>query len=79
MHRSTIVALDQDAAEHCVIECDIIADPRRAERSYAKANLRRLQRPRQQYDLEGLFQDISWSTKCAFSDCADRLLSHSDS
>jgi FAD/FMN-containing dehydrogenase len=36
-------------------ESDIIADPRRAERSYAKANWQRLQALRQQYDPDGLF------------------------
>jgi FAD/FMN-containing dehydrogenase len=54
-HRSTIAALDRYAVGHYVGESDIIADPRRAERSYAKANWRRLQALRRQYDPEGLF------------------------
>jgi FAD/FMN-containing dehydrogenase len=54
-HRATIAALDQYAVGHYVGESDIIADPRRAERSYAKANWQRLQALRQQYDPDGLF------------------------
>ena len=34
---------------------DIVADPRRAERSYAKANWERLQALRRKYDPDGLF------------------------
>jgi hypothetical protein len=37
-------------------ESDIIADPRRAERSSAKANWQRLQALRQQYD-----RTVSWA------------------
>lgn len=33
----------------------MIADPRRAERLYAKANWQRLQAQRQRYDADGLF------------------------
>jgi FAD/FMN-containing dehydrogenase len=54
-HRATIAALDQYAVGHYVGESDIVADPRRAERSYAKANWQRLQAMRQQYDSDGLF------------------------
>ena len=54
-HRATIAALEQYAVGHYVGESDIIADPRRAERSYAKANWQRLQALRQQYDPDGLF------------------------
>ncbi len=54
-HRATISDLDKYAVGHYVGESDIVADPRRAERSYAKANWQRLQGLRQQYDPDGLF------------------------
>jgi Berberine and berberine like len=45
--------LDNFAAGHYVNESDIVADPRRAERSYAKANWERLQGLRRKYDPDG--------------------------
>ncbi len=54
-HRATITALDRYAVGHYVGESDIIGDPRRAERSYAAANWRRLQELRRRYDPDGLF------------------------
>jgi FAD/FMN-containing dehydrogenase len=56
-HRQTIAALDPFAVGHYVGESDIVADPARAQRSFAAANWRRLQSLRQQYDPEGLFHD----------------------
>jgi FAD/FMN-containing dehydrogenase len=54
-HRATIAALEKYAVGHYVGESDIISDPRRAERSYAKANWERLKILRQKYDPDGLF------------------------
>ncbi len=54
-HRETIAALDSFAVGHYVGESDIVADPARAQRSFAHANWHRLQALRQQYDPEGLF------------------------
>ncbi len=54
-HRATIFDLDKYAVGHYMGESDIVADPRRAERSYATANWQRLQGLRQQYDPDGLF------------------------
>jgi FAD/FMN-containing dehydrogenase len=54
-HRETIAALDRFAAGHYVGESDIVAQPERAERSFAPANWQRLQSLRQTYDPEGLF------------------------
>jgi FAD/FMN-containing dehydrogenase len=54
-HRAAIAALDKYAVGHYVGECDIVADPGRAERSYSKTNWERLQKLRQHYDPEGLF------------------------
>jgi len=54
-HREMISALDRFAVGHYVGESDIVADPARAERSFANANWQRLQSLRQQYDPEGLF------------------------
>jgi FAD/FMN-containing dehydrogenase len=54
-HRKMITALDQYAVGHYVGESDIIADPRRAEKSYAHVNWQRLQTLRQRYDSGGLF------------------------
>lgn len=56
-HRATIAALDQYAVGHYVGESDIVADPRRAERSYAKEHWQRSQTLRQQYDPDGLFHE----------------------
>jgi FAD/FMN-containing dehydrogenase len=54
-HRAMIAELDQYAVGHYVGESDIVADQRRAERSYSKTNWERLQKLRQKYDPEGLF------------------------
>jgi FAD/FMN-containing dehydrogenase len=54
-HRATIAALDRYAVGHYVGESDIIGDPRRAERSYAKDNWERLKRLRRKYDPDGIF------------------------
>ena len=54
-HRAMTADLDNFAVGHYVGESDIVADPRRAERSYAKANWERLQALRRKYDPDGLF------------------------
>ena len=54
-HRKTIAALDPFAVGHYVGESDIVADPVRAQRSFANANWQRLQSLRRQYDPDGLF------------------------
>jgi FAD/FMN-containing dehydrogenase len=54
-HRATMAALDEYAVGHYIGETDIIADPRRAERSYSKANWNRLNKLREKYDPGGLF------------------------
>jgi FAD/FMN-containing dehydrogenase len=54
-HRTTVAALDPYAIGHYVGESDIIGDPRRAQRSYARANWERLQALRRKYDPDGLF------------------------
>jgi FAD/FMN-containing dehydrogenase len=54
-HRETIAALDPFAVGHYVGESDIVAEPARAERSFAHANWQRLQALRRQYDPDGLF------------------------
>ncbi len=54
-HRETITTLDPFAVGHYVGESDIVADPARAQRSFANANWQRLQSLRRQYDPEGLF------------------------
>jgi FAD/FMN-containing dehydrogenase len=54
-HRAMTADLDNFAVGHYVGESDIVADPRRAERSYAKANWERLQALRRNYDPDGLF------------------------
>jgi FAD/FMN-containing dehydrogenase len=54
-HRNTIAALDKYAAGYYVAESDIIADPRRFERSYSKRSWERLRALRAKYDPEGLF------------------------
>jgi FAD/FMN-containing dehydrogenase len=54
-HRAMTAQLDQYAVGHYVGESDIVADQRRAERSYSKTNWERLQKLRQKYDPEGLF------------------------
>jgi hypothetical protein len=52
-HRDTIAALDQYAVGHYIGESDIIADPRRAERSFSEQSWQRLQELRVKYDPEG--------------------------
>jgi FAD/FMN-containing dehydrogenase len=54
-HRKTIAAMDPLAVGHYVGESDIVADPARAERSFAPANWQRLQSLRRKYDPDGLF------------------------
>jgi FAD/FMN-containing dehydrogenase len=54
-HRAMTADLDNFAVGHYVGESDIVADPRHAERSYAKANWERLQGLRRKYDPDGLF------------------------
>ncbi|HNP31127.1 MAG TPA: FAD-binding oxidoreductase [Nitrospirales bacterium] len=54
-HRGTIRALDPFAVGHYVGESDIVAEPRRAERSFTPANWQRLQALRRRYDPDGLF------------------------
>ena len=54
-HRETIAALDPFAVGHYVGESDIVAEPARAERSFAPANWQRLQALRRTYDPDGLF------------------------
>jgi FAD/FMN-containing dehydrogenase len=54
-HRAMMADLDNFAVGHYVGESDIVADPRHAERSYAKANWVRLQALRRKYDPDGLF------------------------
>jgi FAD/FMN-containing dehydrogenase len=50
-----IAALDPFAMGHYVGESDIVAEPARAERSFARANWQRLQSLRRTYDPDGLF------------------------
>jgi FAD/FMN-containing dehydrogenase len=54
-HRMTIAGLDQYAIGHYVGDSDIIADPRRAERSYSRSCWERLKTLREKYDPGGLF------------------------
>jgi FAD/FMN-containing dehydrogenase len=54
-HREMIAALDRCAVGHYVGESDIVAEPERAERSFARANWQRLQALRRRYDPDGLF------------------------
>jgi FAD/FMN-containing dehydrogenase len=54
-HRTMVADLDRYAIGHYVGESDIVADPRRAARSYSKTNWERLQTLRRKYDPEGLF------------------------
>jgi FAD/FMN-containing dehydrogenase len=54
-HRETMSALDSFATGHYVGEADIVADPARAERSFAKENWQRLQSLRLKYDPDDLF------------------------
>jgi len=50
--------LDEYAIGHYVGESDIVADPRRAERSFSKPNWERLKMLRQKYDPDGLFHGV---------------------
>lgn len=54
-HREMIAALDRFAVGHYVGESDIVAEPERARRSFARANWQRLQELRRRYDPTGLF------------------------
>ena len=54
-HRGTIAALDSFAVGHYVGESDIVSDPVRAERSFARTNWQRLQALRRTYDPDALF------------------------
>lgn len=57
-HRETIAALDRFAVGHYVGESDIVAEPARAERSFASANWQRLRSLRRAYDPDGLFHGL---------------------
>lgn len=61
-HRETIAALDSFAVGHYVGESDILSDPARAERSFARENWRRLQALRRTYDPDALFMGFSAHT-----------------
>ncbi len=61
-HRETIAALDSFAVGHYVGESDIMAEPARAERSFARTNWHRLQTLRRIYDPDALFTSISAPT-----------------
>lgn len=54
-HDAVVAALDSSAIGHYLGEADVVAHPRRLERSFAVANWRRLQALRRRYDPEGLF------------------------
>jgi FAD/FMN-containing dehydrogenase len=54
-HREMFTALDPFAVGHYVGESDIVANPSRAERSFASAHWQRLKSLRQTYDPDGLF------------------------
>ncbi len=54
-HREMMAALDPFAVGHYVGESDIVAEPARAERSFARAYWQRLQSLRRTYDPDGLF------------------------
>jgi FAD/FMN-containing dehydrogenase len=54
-HRETITAMDAFAVGHYVGESDIVAQPVRAERSFAAANWKHLKWLRQKYDPDDLF------------------------
>lgn len=54
-HRETIEALDPFAVGYYVGESDIVAEPARAERSFARTNWQRLQSLRRTYDPDALF------------------------
>ncbi|MDR4460190.1 MAG: FAD-binding oxidoreductase [Nitrospirales bacterium] len=56
-HQETVAALDPFVVGHYVGESDIIAEPGRAERSFAPANWQRLQTLRRIYDPDGLFHE----------------------
>ena len=54
-HREMLASLDPFAAGHYVGESDIVSDPARAERSFARTNWQRLQALRRAYDPDALF------------------------
>ena len=54
-HRATTRGLNKFALGYYIGESDIVSDPKRAERSYSKANWQRLNNLREKYDPTGLF------------------------
>ena len=54
-HREMIAALDRFAVGHYVGESDIVTEPARAERSFARTTWQRLQALRRTYHPDGLF------------------------
>jgi FAD/FMN-containing dehydrogenase len=54
-HRETIAELDRFAVGHYIGESDIVAHPKRSERSFTPASWERLKSIRQKYDPGGLF------------------------
>ncbi len=54
-HRAMFTGLDPFAVGHYVGESDIVAQPARAERSFAPANWKRLELLRHKYDPNGVF------------------------
>jgi FAD/FMN-containing dehydrogenase len=54
-HRETIARLDRFAVGHYIGESDIVAHPKRSERSFTPANWERLKSLREKYDSGGLF------------------------
>jgi FAD/FMN-containing dehydrogenase len=54
-HGETIAELERFAVGHYIGESDIVADPRRAERSFAPLAWKRLTALRHKYDPDGLF------------------------
>ena len=54
-HREMLASLDPFAVGHYVGESDILSDPARAKRSFARKNWQRLQALRRQYDPDALF------------------------
>ena len=54
-HREMLASLDPFAAGHYVGESDILSDPARAKRSFARKNWQHLQALRQKYDPDALF------------------------
>ena len=57
-HRAAIADLDRYAIGHYVGESDIVADPRRAEKSYSQASWEKLAALRRKYDPDRLFRTV---------------------